>query len=490
MQGKIYLDTRANQKRKDGSYPLICVLTGNSKQIPFSLKMKFLTEEWNFDKQEPKKDKSKLLIIRRKKSLLDDLLLKSLDDGKINIEYIKNVLTGKLEEQTDCESKGKNIDFFKFGYDLAMEKRQILSSKGILKEGSAENYETALNQLRKFNRDLSIASIDYKLLTEFKNAKLKRGNKKSTVSTYLKDLRAIYNECLRRYKLRYDHNPFEGVFSGITVKKNRTKKRNISIESVKILESFDENLVQGQQLAVDLFLLQFYFGGQDLIDIYYLEKKQVSKNGRVYFIRGKLDDGGYEFDLKIFDKSSFIFKKFISRDRFVINGRKDHVGYKNFRNRVNKNLKLVQERYNEHVSAFESIDNKEYCKLELLPLGGSITTKVARHTFSTIGNRMYIEPDLLRALMGHERDDVDTIYKDVYPANERDKYHEQIIDTSSLKTKTKFVYQLEYFNSEHQRSWKYRYFDKEPVANQLIDESTLKEYSQPKNFKRIYLIEK
>lgn len=41
MQGRIFLDTRKNQQRKNGSYPLICSLTGRGKQIPFSLKMNF-----------------------------------------------------------------------------------------------------------------------------------------------------------------------------------------------------------------------------------------------------------------------------------------------------------------------------------------------------------------------------------------------------------------------------------------------------------------
>ncbi|WP_236551494.1 Arm DNA-binding domain-containing protein [Tenacibaculum maritimum] len=77
------MNTREGQQLKNGAYPLICELTGNGKQKSFSLKMKFLDEEWNYEKQEPKKDKVKILIVRRKKSLLDNLLIKSIDDPKI-----------------------------------------------------------------------------------------------------------------------------------------------------------------------------------------------------------------------------------------------------------------------------------------------------------------------------------------------------------------------------------------------------------------------
>ncbi|PKH49505.1 hypothetical protein CXF68_01845 [Tenacibaculum sp. Bg11-29] len=485
MQGKIFLNTRSGQQLKNGAYPLICELTANGQQKPFSLKMKFHIEDWDFNKQEPKKDKTRQFLIRKKKSLLDSLLLKALDDNSITINYIKSALNGKLE----LNETGK-VDFINFGFELSKEKKEIVSSKGIKKEGNAESYITALNQLKKFKSQIDISEVDYNLLTEFKNQKLKLGNKKNTVAAYMRALRAIYNECTRRHKIKPEHNPFEGVFSGISVKKNRTKKRNLSAESIKLLESFEGNLVKGQQLAIDLFLLQFYFGGQDLTDIYHLEKKQLSKNGRVYFTRGKLDEGGYEFDLKIFNKTNILLNKFISRDNFLIPGRKDYTGYKNYRSRVNNNLDKTQKRYNEHIQLIESLTGKEYHKLELLPLGGKITTKVARHTFSTIANRKYIEPDLLRALMGHERDDVDTIYKDVYPEEERDKFHSEIIATSNIKLETKLVYQLEYFNEKNTRSWKYKYFDKQPSLKEITDQTTLKKYSQPRYFKKIYLLKK
>ncbi|MFL0083661.1 phage integrase SAM-like domain-containing protein [Tenacibaculum maritimum] len=486
MRGKIFLNTTKGKKLKNGACPLICEITWNSNQKPFSLKMPFFTEEWDFEKEEPKKDKRKQLIVRKKKNLLSGLLLKSLDDNSITFDYIKKALTGKLEEET--QTNQKEVDFFKYGYNLAEEKRQLVSAKGILKEGNAESYITALNQLRKVKSSVDVSEIDYKLLTDFKNSKLQIGVKKNSVAAYMRALKAIYNECLRVHKLNFEHDPFKGIFTGITTKRNRTKKRNLSLESIKILESFSGNLVKGQQLATNIFLTQFYLGGQDLFDIYYLEKKQVSSNDRIYFVRGKLDDGGYEFDLKIFPKANVILKSFVSRDNFVINGRKDRTGYKSYIKRINSNLELIQNKYNEHIERIEILEGKKYHKLEVLPLGGKITTKVARHTFSTIAKRLYIEPDLLRSLMGHERDDVDTIYKDVYLEEERDKYHKKIIDTTTVKTTTKEIYYYEYLDSDRKRCYKYKYFDTNPKEEELYDETNGRKYSKPKFFNKIHLI--
>ncbi|SED21120.1 hypothetical protein SAMN04489761_4636 [Tenacibaculum sp. MAR_2009_124] len=493
MQGKIYLDTRGSQVRKDGSYPVTCDITGKGKQKPFVLGLKFLKEDWDFRKEEPKRDKTKLLIIRRKKSLLDDLLLKSLDDGAITFDYIKKALKGKLtgsELNGNKESKTTEIDFFEFGFKLAKEKKQVLNEKGVQKEGNGESYITALNQLKKIRPKLNFSEIDYKLLSDFKKSKLTLGLKKNSIAAYLRGLKAIYNEGLKIHKLNFEHHPFVGVFTGVTTRKNRTKKRNISIESIKIFETLNNSLAKGQQLAIDMFLLQFYFGGQDLMDIHYLEKKQVSEDGRIYFTRGKLNEGGYEFDLKIFPKTQRILNKFKSPDKFIFKGRKDYKGYKGHLRRINNNLEKVQERYNAHAKRIEVITGKQYHKLDLLPLGGKITTKVARHTFSTIANRMYVEPDLLRSLMGHERDDVDTIYKDVYPEQERDKHHSNIINTSKIILVKKHVYQYEFLNEERKRSYKYKYFDSEPKPEQLIDGRTDKKYTEPKYLNTIYLIEK
>ncbi|CAL2095469.1 conserved protein of unknown function [Tenacibaculum sp. 190524A02b] len=493
MQGKIFLNTRKGQQLKNGAYPLICELTGDGQQKPFSLKMKFFKEDWNFEKEEPKKDKTKLFLVRKKKSLLDALLLKSLDDNTITFDYIKKALNGKLDVIEGRQTKGGKgkIDFIKLGFDLAAEKKNVVSEKGVDKEGNAAVYENALNQFIKFVPKIDLIDLDYATLVRFKNEQLKIGNKKTTISNYLRTLRAIYNEGLRREQLKVTPHPFEGLFNDISVKSNRTKKRNISKETLKILECFTNNLARGQQDAVDLFLLQFYFGGQDLFDIYYLEKKQVAKNDRVYFTRGKIEEGGYQFDLKICDKAITILQRMKKPNQgFLFSGRKDYTGYTNYRSRINKNLKIIQNNYNSHVERIEKLNNNEYHKIEVLPLGGYITTKVARHTFATIGSRLYVEPDLLRALMGHERDNVDTIYKDTYPEEERDKFHSQIIDTSGIEVEAKYVYHLEYFDENRIRRWKYRYFDEKPTKIDLLEEVTGKSYSEPRHLKKIYLIKK
>jgi hypothetical protein len=63
----------------------------------------------------------------------------------------------------------------------------------------------------------------------------------------------------------------------------------------------------------------------------------------------------------------------------------------------------------------------------VLPDGGYMGVKVARHTFANIAKGLMIEPDVIRELMGHERDDVDNYYKDKYPEMIRDNALFEII---------------------------------------------------------------
>ena len=129
-------------------------------------------------------------------------------------------------------------------------------------------------------------------------------------------------------------------------------------------------------------------------------------------MRGKLDGAGYEFDLKIVPKAQKIIDKYSKVGEFVFPWRKDFTGYKTFRDNFRRNLIKAQFKLN----------------INVLPLGGSLGVKVARHSFATIAKNLFIDSDLLRELMGHERNDVDTIYKDKYPESVRDSAHLQVID--------------------------------------------------------------
>lgn len=395
MRGSVRLDTRKNQERKNG-FPLCVFLHHKGKQKKITLGLFFSLKDWDLQKQLPKKNPALILFVKKKKLLLEEIIYNYTTTRKGSLETAKKLILGGAENYNSVSFN----DFYDTFLNELKEKQ---------KNASYNIYKTAFDRLKEYRAQLDFEDIDYTLLNGFKDWRLKKGNAKNTIHTYLRKYRAVYNEAVKR-DIATDKKPFAEVFKGITVKSNRTKKKSLKKEDIVKLETA-ENLTFAEKRSVNLFLLLFYFGGQDLKDVYYLEYKNIANN-RVYFTRGKLDGAGYQFDLKIVPKAQKIIDTYAVKGKYLFKWRKDFEGYKTFRDNFRRSILKVQKKL----------------EIEVQPLGGNLGVKVARHTFANIGKQLFIDTDLLRELMGHERDDVDTIYKDRYPENVRDLAHEKIIN--------------------------------------------------------------
>lgn len=301
------------------------------------------------------------------------------------------------------KSKPISTDFYKYGYDRVEALRQMG------KNGNATVYNTALDALKKYHPYLNFRDLTPDLFKDFRDELKKEGMENSSIHNYLRTLRAIYNSAPRQ--LKNNDYPFENVFKELPVKKKRARNRYLSREQISLLER--TSLPQkALQRAIDLSLLQFYLCGVDMIDIYYMRSKDIS-NGRVFLCRKKLGDRGEEFDVLLPDKAKKIIDKYAEPqdDGHLFPWRKSETAYKTWRKNHNRSLKTVKERL----------------EIELLPRDDKWTTKVMRHTFATLGKFAHIEEDLLRELMGHERNEIDNVYKAKYPEKERDAAQLEVI---------------------------------------------------------------
>lgn len=156
------------------------------------------------------------------------------------------------------------------------------------------------------------------------------------------------------------------------------------------------------------FMLMFYLGGLDFIDIASLEKKHF-KNGRVKFERFK--GGTYEIiDNKVFPEAQEIIDFFKSESSFILPIHKS--GYKNQRDKFTTNIR----------TKFENIGIESY-----------VSSKSPRYSFIHIGNKeLYLNRDIIKELVGHAQGDTHSIYEGKFPTHIKDQVHKQIID--SIKT--------------------------------------------------------
>lgn len=278
--------------------------------------------------------------------------------------------------------------------------------------GNLKVYENAVTQFGLSVKDVALSDIDHPTLLKFKNQQLNLGNAKATVHQYLRTLRAIYNKGVLYYKME-DTKPFTGLFSGLAVKSYDSRKKHLDRAAIAVLEGLE--LAGSRRRSLDLWLLQFYFGGADFTDIYHLERSHL-RRGRVWLERGKVD-GGAPIDLKIHPKALAILKRYGIEGQWVFPWRKDEKGYEGFRRRYQRDLVDIQEAQNAKADA----EKKKKLRVDVLPGGGKLGIKVARHSFANIAKGLMIDPDIIRELQGHERNDVDNFYKDKFPEKVRDE---------------------------------------------------------------------
>jgi integrase len=382
--------------KKAQGYPIKLILTdphGKRKRKTLSYAQ---PADWDAVNQLPlnsHEDWEDLLIlimeIRKKAAKLEFMQIQDLDTAA-------NFLLGQPER--------KKTDFYKY----AQERIDAMKVQG--RDGNAESYEQTIIEFKKFVPDLNFKDITPGLLQNFKTWKISEGKSNATIKKYLVTMRAIYNYGTRIEARAEDLKPFVGLFGDIPVKRRRARNRYLTKESIKALEALEISH-KSYRRAIDLSLLQFYLGGADLVDIYYLRIKDIS-GARIWLTRHKLGRRGYEFDVMLVPKARAIIEKYRQEDgHYIFPWRKDYMGYKTFRNNHNRNLKIIQKRYN----------------IETQPRPDYLTSKVMRHTFATLGKFAHFEEDLLRELMGHERADIDTAYKDKYPEAERDAAQLKII---------------------------------------------------------------
>jgi len=389
----VLLKSKVESKK---GFPVVVNLYHKGKQKRITLSLFSKPEHWDFEKQAP-------LVLHPDY----DYIFPEVIDLKFKIKELerqKEMDFTKIEKYLKGDyNRAKNSitdDFYKFSDMLIDEKK---------KNGNMSNakvYNTAKIQLMKYEPNLNFDDFDYNLLIGFVNDKKRDNVKSTTIHNYLRTLRAIYNQAVLR-DVTEDKKPFTGVFKGLKVRSHQMRKKYLVLDDIIKME--EASFTGLMDYVRDLFLLQFYLGGQDLIDVYNLKRTDV-ENDRVFFKRSKVVNG-YQFDLRATKKVKAILKKYKQPDD-LFPGRKDFTGYETFRGRYGRYL----------------IDMQNRLEIKVQPLGGNLGIKVARHTFANIGKRLGIEEDMLRELMGHERDDIDNFYKDRYPEEERDLAQLKIIN--------------------------------------------------------------
>lgn len=375
---KISLKLDTNKNKKEG-FPLVLSIYVSKTDRLYRFSGFFSTlENWDFKKEEPKKSHPLYIgimsYILETKQKINDLLNQR---QKMTAQQIFEYLNGKDD------------DFYIFW------ESRVEELKNTGQSGNAMFYEVNLKILKSYKKDLKFSEIDYNFLTKFKLDKKKTCNN-GGINTYLKAMRAIYNEGVKRgiYTPNSHINPFTNIMEKATI----TKDKNLTLDEVKMIVRQEQ-----KHRFYDYFMLMFLLGGVDFVDITNLKKEHI-RQGRVKFVRFK---GGTNevIDNKIFPEAEEILNKYQSESEYL--------------------LPIYQYSYKPYRDKF----TREFRKwLEEIGVTSYFSSKSARYTFINIGKELLLNRDVLMELTGHARGDVHSIYEGKFPNHIKDEVHRKIID--------------------------------------------------------------
>lgn len=343
--------------------------------------------------------------LRLKDPILIKIVNQTLDEFRITISKLGSKLELFSADglRDYLKDKKEPMDFLKFCND------HINGLKKEGRKGTAATFVTVFLSLKDYYKRSSISplEINERMLAIYE--KYLRGERKitrlnqfgieitrtvkgmsdSAVHNHFRDLRTLFKASMKFYNnpqigdIQIPYCPFDNYK---IVKAPETRKRNLTIEQIKVIRDFKAEPDTRPELARDLFMLSFYLCGTNAVDLYHLRPENI-KNGRVEYNRAKTTSRRSDkafISIKAVEEAKPLLEKYLG---------KLHVRYASFENldrAINEGLKKI----NEKTGLQE------------------VTFYWARHSFGTIArNKCRIsKDDIAQALnhvdLGHKTTDI------------------------------------------------------------------------------------
>ena len=271
------------------------------------------------------------------------------------------------------------------GEDSSVSVRDIfekfLSNK--TKSNTIKTFKTTMRHMNDFDSsilDKRIEEIDYDWLNDFAGWLNRATN---TTNLYLSKIRAIFNYAIDcEYTTAYP-------FRRIKLKKERTRKRNLSAQRLREI-IFGTSYTSTQQIYIDFFALQFLLIGINIVD---LMNNVNIHDGRIEYVRAKT---GKLYSIKIEPEMQPYIDKFLSENAVV-----------NLQARTVRGMTIAINRNLHRIAG--------------------ITSYWSRHTWATIAQKIDIPKDVVAAALGHGGYSVTDIYIE-FDMKKVDEANRKVID--------------------------------------------------------------
>lgn len=206
------------------------------------------------------------------------------------------------------------------------------------KLGTAGHYKFTLKYLNEFSKDeILLEMLTPRIIKSIENYLIHKGLGPTTIGMHMINLRTVINESIRNKIVSYETNPFEYWKKPDPVQ----RELDITIDELKLIRDSDYK-EKNLRMARDLFMLSYYLGGINLIDLMEINFKNAKI---VEYVRTKTQHtkkGNKKTSLSIPDEAKPIIKTWIGRNGKLDFGYK--YSYNNFRNYVTKEIQRLSDK--------------------------------------------------------------------------------------------------------------------------------------------------
>ncbi|MEG0039171.1 MAG: site-specific integrase [Bacteroides sp.] len=248
--------------------------------------------------------------------------------------------------------------------------------------GTAHVYQSTLNRIRKYERSnkMPFSKLTREWIKGFEIQLRFEQLKENSISTYLRMLKAVYNQGVDRGLVEYAPRLFKHVYTGVDAKRDRS----LEPEALQKLISPTRYLNTRLETTRSIFLLLLMLQGMPFVDLAHLRKCDL-KDGVIVYRRHKT---GMELSVTVDPKAMAIIEKYQHKNPdspylfpFVTTSRRE--GYRQYQNALRE--------FNQSLSFLG----------KLLGLNTRLSSYKARHTWASLANFLGFDKKLISECMGH-----------------------------------------------------------------------------------------
>jgi len=396
---KLVLDRR--RIRKNGTYPLSIRVSNNRQSIYYNWGLTLHPQDYD----------SKLSRVKRCHSFSSQINIECEQKMK-HVERLIDRLHKNGESLAVSNIKKalkKNAYEYTF-FEFAMEVIEELNK--INKCGTARTHQNSVSKLRTYAKtNLKFEEIDYNLLLDFQRSMLSQNIAINTISVYMRSIRSLFNQAIRRRITDRAHYPF----NDFKIQSEQTRSRSLTIEHMRRIRDLELNKGCAMWRYRLYFMLLFYLRGMSFIDLAFLKRSNI-ENDRIVYKRRKtnkwysigiteeIDKAIKQIvDVKEMEGSDFILPIITNKKDYQVQLEQARQGYRY----LNKNMKKIA----------------KLCDIDL-----PITSYYARYSWANIARAKEYSKDLIAEGLGHEYGNkVTGIYLDQYPDSIIDQCNADVI---------------------------------------------------------------